>query len=203
MTTSPAKPYAESCDQNKDAILAVLRQVFADRSRVLEIGSGTGQHAVHFGTHLPHLTWQTSEVAANHAGIHAWLDDARPENVLAPALLDVNQPQWPIDKADAIFSANTVHIMAWPEVEKMFQGIGRVLAENGLVALYGPFNYNGTFTSPSNAAFDAWLKGRDPNSGIRDFEALNELAGTQGMVLERDYPMPANNHTLVWRLRSD
>lgn len=197
------KPYAESCEQNRDPILAVLREVFADRRQVLEIASGTGQHAVYFGQALPHLFWQTSELAVNHAGIQAWLDEAQLPNVLPPLALDVGLPHWPVESVDAVFNANTVHIVSWPEVESLFAGIGHVLAPGGLLCLYGPFNYGGKFTSESNARFDAWLKGRDPASGVRDFEALNRLAEAQGLALVRDVAMPANNRTLVWQRTSD
>lgn len=196
------KPYAESCEQNRDPILAVLREVFADRRKVLEIASGTGQHAVYFGGALPHLGWQTSELPGNHAGIQAWLDEALLPNVLPPLAIDLHEDTWPLTTTvDAIFNANTVHIVSWPAVERMFAGIGRVLAPGGLVCLYGPFNYGGNFTSESNARFDAWLKGRDPESGVRDFEAVNALAEAQGLILLRDVAMPANNRTLVWRKR--
>lgn len=192
------KPYAESCEQNRDPILAVLREVFAERRRVLEIASGTGQHAVYFGAALPHLTWQTSELPHNHPGIQAWLDEAALPNVLAPLTIDVNHPHWPVEPVDAIFNANTVHIVSWAAVENLFAGIGRVLSEGGCLCLYGPFNYGGKFTSESNARFDVWLKERDPLSGVRDFEALDRLAAAQGMALAEDIAMPANNHTLVW-----
>lgn len=197
------KPYAESCEQNRDPILAVLREVFADRKQVLEIASGTGQHAVYFGAALPHLSWQTSELPENHAGIHAWLDEARLPNVLPPLAIDVTDAAWPLETVDAIFNANTVHIVSWPAVECLFAGIGRVLAPGGILCLYGPFNYGGNFTSESNARFDAWLKGRDPDSGVRDFEALNALAEEQGMILLSDVAMPANNRTLVWQRIAD
>lgn len=194
------KPYAESCEQNRDPILAVLLEVFAGRKQVLEIASGTGQHAVYFGQAMPHLSWQTSELPENHPGIQAWLDEARLPNVLPPLAIDLNDAAWPLaTTVDAIFNANTVHIVSWPAVERMFAGIGSVLAPGGLVCLYGPFNYCGNFTSESNARFDAWLKARDPLSGVRDFEALNALAEEQGMVLLSDVAMPANNRTLVWQ----
>lgn len=193
------KPHAESCDQNRDPILAVLRRAFADRTRVLEIASGTGQHAVYFGAALPHLSWQTSELPEHHAGIRAWLDEAGLANVLAPVALDVNAPVWPVGAVDAVFNANTVHIIAWPAVVSLFAGIGRVLAPGGVVCMYGPFNYGGAFTSESNARFDAWLKARDPRSGVRDFEALDHLAHGQGLRLIDDVEMPVNNRTLIWR----
>jgi cyclopropane fatty-acyl-phospholipid synthase-like methyltransferase len=193
------KPFSESCEQNREPILAVLRDVFADRTTVLEIGSGTGQHAVYFGAALPHLRWQTADVAVNHPGIRQWLDEAALPNVLPPIDLDVNQTSWRRARYDAVFSANTLHIMGWPAVEHFFEGVGEVLAPAGVLAVYGPFNYNGAYTSESNARFDAWLKARDPASGIRDFEAVEALARAQGMVLLRDIAMPANNRTLVWQ----
>lgn len=193
------KPYAESCEQNRAPILAVLREVFADRRRVLEIGSGTGQHAVYFAPELPHLTWQTADVPAQHAGIRLWLEDAALSNVLPPLALDANDASWHGGRYDAVFSANTLHIMSWSEVEKCFAGIGAVLEPDGVLAIYGPFNYGGRFTSESNARFDAWLKARDPASGVRDFEAVDALAAAQGLVLWQDIAMPANNRTLVWR----
>jgi SAM-dependent methyltransferase len=193
------KPYAESCDINKDPILDVLKNVFADRRQVLELASGTGQHAVHFGRALPHLTWQTSELQQNHAGIQAWLDEAQLPNVLAPVQIDANDEHWPVGSFDAIFNANTVHILSLPEVENLFAGIGRVLDAGGILCLYGPFNYGGKFTSDSNARFDVWLKSRNPSSGVRDFEALNTLAEAQGMMLLSDIEMPINNRTLIWQ----
>ncbi|MCP5448517.1 MAG: DUF938 domain-containing protein [Chromatiaceae bacterium] len=193
------KPYAESCDQNRDPILEVISQLFAQRSKVLEIGSGTGQHAVYFAHKLPHLTWLTSDKAEQHAGIRMWLQESGLSNVAAPLLLDVSQAEWPVCSVDAVFSANTVHIMHWEEVEAMIRGVGRVLAVHGLFALYGPFNYQHRYTSESNARFDQWLKSRDPASGIRDFGELNRLAEAAGMSLFEDFAMPANNRLLAWR----
>ncbi len=196
------KPFAESCVQNRAPILAVLREVFADRRSVLEIGSGTGQHAVYFGAELPHLVWQTADVPQQHPGIRQWLDAAVLPNVLPPIALDVSQTAWRNGRYDAVFSANTLHIMGWSEVEGFFEGVGDVLEPGGVVAVYGPFNYNGAYTAESNARFDAWLKARDPASGVRDFEAVDALARAQGLVLQRDIAMPANNRTLVWRRTS-
>lgn len=192
------KPFAESCEQNKFPILEVLRTEFAAVSRVLEIGSGTGQHAVFFAAQLPHLEWQTSDVTDYHPGIHAWIDAAGLANVLAPLRLDVVRDAWPDAIYDGVFSANTAHIMGWPEVEAMFTGIGAVLACGGRFCLYGPFNYGGKYTSASNARFDQWLKARDPRSGVRNFEDLDGLAQAAGLRLVQDYAMPANNRTLVW-----
>ena len=192
------KPYSESCDQNRQCILDVLRVELAGRKRLLEVGSGTGQHAVYFAPEFPQLVWQTSDVPEYHAGINAWLEDRAVENILPPLALDVCKDPWPDEPYDAVFSANTVHIMSWPEVECFFAGIGSTLGAGGVFCLYGPFNYNGCYTSDSNARFDQWLKARDPLSGVRDFEALQEQAGRAGLVLQNDYEMPANNRTLVW-----
>lgn len=196
------KPYAESCEKNKEPIFAELQRIFADRKRVLEIASGTGQHAVYFAKALPHLVWQPSELAQNLAGIQAWLDEAQLPNVLLPLAFDVNDARWPVEPVDAIFNANTVHIISWPEVEKLFAHIGRVILPGARVCFYGPYNYDGKFTSESNARFDVWLKARDANSGIRDFEVVNQLAATQGLELTEDIAMPSNNRMLVWQASS-
>lgn len=193
------KPFSESCEQNREPILAVLQQHLAGTRRLLEIGSGTGQHAVYFAPAFPRLQWITSDVPANHPGIRAWLAGAKLANVSGPLTLDVNRPDWPLDTCDAVFSANTAHIMAWPAVRNLFAGIGRVLEDGGVFCLYGPFNYGGEYTSDSNRRFDAWLRARDPRSGIRDFEALSDLAEEAGLALVADHPMPANNRTLVWQ----
>ncbi|MEQ1591036.1 MAG: DUF938 domain-containing protein [Thiobacillaceae bacterium] len=193
------KPYSESCDQNREPILAILRGVFADRHQVLEVGSGTGQHAVYFGSELPHLRWQTADVRNYHAGIKVWLDDAALPNIAPPLELDVNDARWHSGRYDAVFSANTLHIMSWLEVERFFAGVGQVLEAGGVLVVYGPFNYNGQFTAGSNARFDQWLKARDPASGVRDFEAVDALARKQGLALVEDCAMPANNRTLIWK----
>jgi SAM-dependent methyltransferase len=193
------KPFSPSCERNQQAILEVLREVLAHSVEVLEIGSGTGQHAVFFARHLPQLRWQTSELPELHPGICAWIADAALPNVRPPLDLDVDAPVWPVRDMDAVFSANTVHIVAWPQCQHLFQGVGRTLKPGGLLCLYGPFNYAGGFTSDSNAQFDVWLRQRDARSGIRDFEALDAEAKAQGMLLEQDVAMPANNRILVWR----
>ena len=192
------KPFSESSAENREPILAVLREVFADCRKVLEIGSGTGQHAVYFGAELNHLSWQTADLPQHHAGIRMWLEEAALPNVLAPLALDVNRTDWLDRRYDAVFSANTLHIVSWPKVEKLFAGVGKVLQPGGVLAIYGPFNYNGRFTSPSNARFDQWLKQRDPASGVRDFEAVDALARAQNLILQSDIAMPVNNRTLVW-----
>lgn len=193
-------PYSEACERNRDPILAVLERLFADRTAVLEVGSGTGQHAVHFAGRLPHLDWQTSDVGYNLPGIRLWIDAAGLSNLPAPLALDVNEDGWPDRAFDAVFSANTAHIMSWPEVERMFARLARVLRIGGLLCLYGPFNYAGRFTSASNAAFDEGLRSRDPRMGIRDFEAIEALARRLGFEFVEDNSLPANNRLLVWRL---
>ena len=193
-----AKPFAPSCERNREPILAVLRRHFADRREVLEIGSGTGQHAVHFAAAMPWLTWQCSDVAAQLPGVRAWLDEAALPNTPPPLPLDVTGP-WPAQCFDAVFSANTLHIVGWPEVEAFFAGVDRMLDGDGVLIVYGPFNYEGDFTSASNREFDLWLKARDPRSGLRDFEAVDALANGIGLRLVEDVPMPANNRCLVWR----
>ena len=198
--TIMTKPYAESCAQNQQAILDVLKIELQQQQRLLEIGSGTGQHAVYFSRHFPQLQWQTSDLGIHHPGIQAWIDDSGLDNVMTPLQLNVMQAEdWPDTQYDVIFSANAVHIMSWLAVEAMFSGIGRVLNANGKLILYGPFNYAGQYTSESNARFDLWLKQRDPESAIRDFEALDQLAIEQCMSLIQDYAMPANNRILIWQ----
>jgi cyclopropane fatty-acyl-phospholipid synthase-like methyltransferase len=192
------KPHAPSCERNRDPILAVLREHFAERRQVLEIGSGTGQHAIYFAEALPHLVWQTSEVEENIAGIREWLDEAHLANTPSPLILDANG-SWPAMQYEAVFSANTLHIMSWPEVTGLFQRLDSVLAADAVVAVYGPFNYNGQFTSASNEAFNAWLQARGAHMAIRDFEAVHALANKIGLALAADITMPANNRMLIWR----
>ena len=183
------KPFSEPSERNRAPILAILKRVLAGSRSVLEIGSGTGQHAAYFAPELPHLAWQASDRAENLADIRQWVAD--------PIELDVDKP-FPKVAADAVFSANTCHIMSWPQVERMFQGISG-LPSVKTFCLYGPFNYGGKHTSESNARFDAMLRGRDPASGIRDSEAINALAARSGFRLAEDNPMPANNRLLVFR----
>jgi cyclopropane fatty-acyl-phospholipid synthase-like methyltransferase len=190
---------AEACERNKAPILEVLRTEFAASRSVLEIGSGTGQHAVHFAAHLPHLSWQPSEVAALLPALAERVRLEGSPNLRLPIGLDVRATPWPHAEADAIFSANTLHIMGWNEVEDFFRGVGTALGPGGVLCVYGPFNYQGRYTSASNAQFDAWLKTRDPHSALRDFEAVNARAAAQQLLLTADHAMPANNRTLVWR----
>jgi hypothetical protein len=184
------KPFSEASERNREPILAVLKRVFAERRLVLEIGSGTGQHAAYFAPELPHLVWQTSDVAQNLPAIRQWAPNPPPLELDADGT-------WPDVAADAVFSANTCHIMSWPQVQRMFLGVGRMAAVRTF-CLYGPFNYGGRHTSESNARFDAMLRGRDPLSGLRDIEEIMNLARKTGLELLEDNPMPANNRLLVF-----
>lgn len=191
-------PYAPACDRNREPILAVLREAFAGCREVLEVGSGTGQHAVHFAAVLRHLTWQCSDRDENLPGIRAWLAQAALPNTPEPLAFDVNGP-WPTHRYDGIFSANTLHIMAWPEVERLFAGLPGLMAPDAIVAIYGPFNIGGRYTHENNAAFDASLKARAPHQGIRALEAVDALAQHADLVLVENRAMPANNRCLVWK----
>ena len=191
-------PFSEACERNKDPILAVLRGAFAERREVLEIGSGTGQHAIYFAEHLPHLLWRPTERLASLADLEACLKVAAWPNLCSPAVLDVSQKEWPVRQVDAVFTANTLHIMSWPNVIALFAGIGAILQADGAFAVYGPFRYDGAYTSESNQRFDQMLKLRDPHSGLRDIEALKKLAAEHGMQLVADHDLPAHNRLLLW-----
>ncbi|WP_445145598.1 DUF938 domain-containing protein [Dyella sp. Tek66A03] len=192
------KPHAPSCERNRDPILDVLRVHFADRQNVLEIGSGTGQHAVHFAAALPQLLWQCTDRVENLPGIQLWLDEARLSNTPAPIELDVSGT-WPIQRYDAVFSANTLHIMGWDEVERLFDHLADITTGDAKLIVYGPFNYGGQYTSESNAAFDQWLQARGAHMRIRDAEAVDALADAAGFKLVDDIAMPANNRCRVWQ----
>jgi SAM-dependent methyltransferase len=193
------KPHSPACERNRDPILEALRIRFADRRSVLEIGSGTGQHAVHFAAAMPWLSWQCSDREDALPGMRLWLQEAALPNTPAPLALDAAQRPWPGRRYDAAFSANTLHIMAWEEVEAMFAGLATTLSEDAVLAVYGPFNYGGAFTSDSNRVFDASLRARDARMGLRDFEAVDALARGIGLGLIGDVAMPANNRLLLWR----
>jgi len=191
------KPHSPSCERNREPILQVLRGQLADRRRMLEIGSGTGQHAVHFAAALPHLVWQSSDRAGNLPGIQAWLDEAALPNTPAPLEFDVGG-SWPQQSFDAIFSANTLHIMAWPDVEQLFARLPTICADDTRLIVYGPFNYHGHYSSDSNAAFDQWLQARGAHMAIRDAEAVDALATKASFQLLDDIAMPANNRCRIW-----
>jgi SAM-dependent methyltransferase len=195
-------PFSEACERNKGPILEVLAKWLRGSPRVVvEIGAGTGQHAVYFARQLPHLTWQPTEQAAHLTMLDARVSIEGPPNLLPPLELDVEMHEWPLgaDTADVVYSANTLHIMSWPQVRAFFRGAGRIMRDEGLLFVYGPCRYGGQYTSHSNRGFDEALMARDPQSGIRDFEALDALANEQRLVLVEDQAMPANNQTLVWR----
>ncbi|WP_338365885.1 DUF938 domain-containing protein [uncultured Pseudoalteromonas sp.] len=192
------KPFSQACENNKGPILEVLKTAFNKTRIVLEIGSGTGQHSVFFAKNLPHLQWYTSDRCINHEGINLWLDEANLTNLHAPLELDLNYA-WPVNNVDAIYTANTFHIVSWQLVEQFFKGVAMHLANQGVVCIYGPFKYQGQFTSASNEEFDRFLTQRDPLSGIRDFEAIEQLAAQASLTLISDTAMPANNQLLVFK----
>ena len=192
------RPNAPASERNKEAILEVLSDELRDCRAILEIGSGTGQHAIFFASQMSWLSWQTSDRLENHVGINAWLVDANLDNVNPPLQLDVLEPVTFGDKFDAVFSANTAHIMSIAAVECMFRIVGERLNDGGKFCLYGPFNLNGSFTSDSNRDFDLSLKSQDPAMGIRDLEKLDDFAAANGMHRASLYAMPANNMIAVW-----
>ena len=193
-----AKPYSAASERNREPILAVLREHFAAVHHALEIGSGTGQHAAYFAAALPHLVWQASDRAPYLGGIRQWLDEAALPNTPAPIALNVNDA-WPALEVDAVFSANTLHIMGWSEVQRFFAMLPGVLKRGGVLLVYGPFNRGGQPTSEGNARFDAELRAANPKRGLRDFDAVTALAGDAGLTLIDDRAMPANNACIAWR----
>jgi predicted O-methyltransferase YrrM len=192
--------FSESCERNKQPMLDILAVELRDCGTALEVGSGTGQHAVHFASGLPHVEWQPTDRADELPTLAARIAAEAPQNVRPPMLLDVCDTPWPLPGPyDAVFSANTLHIMSWDAVRHFFRGVGQALDEGGLLCIYGPFLYGDAETVPSNVAFDQWLRVRDAESGIRTFAAVNALAGEQALALKADHPMPANNQLLVWQ----
>ncbi len=175
----------------------VLKEVLPRSGLVLEIGSGTGQHAAYFATHLPQLVWQPTDLPENFPSIRAWA--AGLSNLREPLELDLFADRWPVVAAEAVVCINTIHIVAWVAVEKLFAGAGKVLAPGGVLYVYGPYRYADHPLEPSNEDFDQWLKARDPVSGVRDFEAVDTLARQNGLALAGDRAMPANNRSLWWR----
>jgi cyclopropane fatty-acyl-phospholipid synthase-like methyltransferase len=192
------RPFAEYAARNAAPILEILQREFRNSSRVLEIGSGTGQHAVTFAAALDHLQWQTSDLDENHGGIRAWVDNAGLDNVSAPLSMDVREASVNESAYDAAFSSNTAHIMGIDAVEKMFSLIGKALHDGGVFCLYGPFRRDGAFNTQSNADFDANLRERDPVMGIRHIETLDDFAAAAGLKRTRFYAVPSNNNVAVW-----
>jgi SAM-dependent methyltransferase len=191
-------PFSDACERNKGPILEILRHRFAESREVLEIGSGTGQHAVYFAAHLKHLTWHPTERLNFLPDLVQRIQAEGGTNIRPPTVLDVTQPVWPVSRVDGIFTANTLHIMPWSEVVALFRGIRTTLAPSGLLCIYGPFLYRDGPTAPSNAAFDQMLRERDPLSGLRHIEAVSALAGEVGLNLADDYDLPANNRLLLF-----
>jgi hypothetical protein len=191
-------PFSQSCENNKSHILEVLTRAFAGRRQVLEIASGTGQHACHFAANMPWLRWQPTELPENLPVLHPRCAAYAGDNILPERALDVCDQPWPVDIPGAVFSANSLHIMAFSAVEKLFTALGKYAGDDVVLAVYGPFNYNGQYTSDSNARFDQWLAQRSPDSAIRDFEDVDRLAAGAGFELQGDHEMPANNRLLVW-----
>ena len=194
------KPTAAACERNRQPILAVLKKELPGQQNLLEIGSGTGEHAVYFGAHLPAITWQTSDLDVNHSGINQWREWSGLDNVLAPLLLDTTDlPNIEANSYTAVFSSNTSHIMSMEGVEGMFSLVGKTLKSGGVFMLYGPFRQDGRFTGPSDEVFNASLQSRDPVMGLRDLEVLDDLALEAGLMRDALYAMPANNWIVVWK----
>ena len=192
------KQSSPSCERNKEPILAVLREILAVPGLVIEIGSGSGQHAVHFARGLPHVEWQPTDVAENLPGISAWRDEAGLANLREPLALDLFSDRWPVAAAQAVVCINTIHIVSWEAVERLFAGAGRLLSPGGVMYVYGPYRYADQPLEPSNEEFNRWLKARDSVSGVRLFEDVNRLAGQNGLMLAGYRAMPANNRSIWW-----
>ena len=192
------KPFSQACENNKAPILNQIQPLFNSYKDVFEIGSGTGQHAVFFAEKIPELTWHTSDRMENHKGILQWIEESGLSNITRPIELDVTTSSWPDQVFDAVFTANTCHIMHWHEVISMFVGVKDIISIGGLFVVYGPFNYQGSYTSESNARFNKILKDSDPEMGIRDFEAILDLANDNKLELSDDITMPANNRLLIF-----
>ena len=191
-------PVSEACERNKEPILSVLRHTLADCVQVLEIGSGTGQHAVYFARHLPHLSWHPTEQLGYLPDLAARIRLEGSANLRPPTVLDVRQAIWPARSVDAVFTANTLHIMSWEAVVALYRGVAEVLVPGGVLCIYGPFRYDGEYTSDSNREFDRMLQERDPLSGLRDLTALRALAVPYGFSLAADHDLPANNRLLIF-----
>lgn len=192
------KPFSQACENNKHPILERISPLLINAKSVLEIGAGTGQHSVYFAEYLPHLVWHASDIAAHLPGIAMWHEEAGLANLAELIALDVTA-QWPHIQVDAVYAANTLHIMPWEVGQQMIVGAAKVINKSGMMLIYGPFKYDGRFTSSSNARFDLWLKQQLPHQGVRDIEAVKAVAQSVGFSLENDFAMPANNQLLVFR----
>lgn len=196
-----SKVINQACERNKAAILNVLQAQLIGDETILEIGSGTGQHAVYFGTHLPKTTWLTSDLAVNHNVINSWITATKISNVHSPLTLDVDNSTWPVIDCTGAFTANTLHILTWKQVVKLFHHIEKQLKSGMCFYIYGPFNYDGEYTSPGNQAFDQQLKAENPNHGLRDLNEIKALAQQTGFEFIENIHMPANNMILVLKRR--
>lgn len=198
-----SKPFASASSRNAPSIAGVLAHEFRACESVLEIGSGTGQHAVTFARDLKNLSWQTSDLEPSHAGIRQWIRESQLSNIREPLVLDVLTATVDAGAYDAVYSSNTAHIMSYTAVCRMFEIVGVALTQHGVFCLYGPFSRDGEFSTPSNAEFDASLRARNTAMGIRDLDDLDAMAFSNGMKLSRIYAMPANNLMVVWRKRGE
>lgn len=193
------KPFAPSCERNQEVILDVLKSVVNVKDKhILEIGSGTGQHAVFMAANFPQLHWHTADLEETHLGMHMWLDEAQLENVMLPLVFEAGKTEFPKVDADIVFTANTLHIMSWNNVQVLIEQLGNSLKKGAKVLIYGPFNYAGQYTSKSNAQFDVWLKQQEVHRGIRDFEKVLKLMQQVGLDLHKDIKMPSNNRLLYF-----
>ena len=192
------KHFSPAADNNKDHILQALLPYLSGDLSVLEIGSGSGQHALHLAQALPNLTWQPTDRGAGFPDLVDNIGAYGGDNISPPALLDLADDIWPVTRVDRIYSANVLHIVPEALGERLLRNASKVLSERGFLMLYGPFKYGGNFTTPSNSQFDQWLKARNPESGVRDFEWVEHLASQTGLHLTADLAMPANNQLLIF-----
>lgn len=192
------KQFSPSSERNQEPILAVLRDILPEQGLVLEVGSGTGQHVACFASQFPHLSWQPTDLSENLDSIRAWCEESVAVNINEPLILDLLSDDWPVSQADVVICINAIHIAAWQAVQNLFAGVGRILNDGGIFYAYGPYRYAHRALEPSNEQFDQWLKARDPVSGVRDFEAVNELAENASLKLGGDQAMPANNRSIWW-----
>ena len=192
------KSFSAACERNKEPILKILKKVLVSVQTVLEIGTGTGQHALHFATAMPFINWQTSDLSINHDGINAWMSEASLNNLREPIFLDVNMQEWPLRSVDAVFTANTLHIMPWHSVEKMFKGVSNLFFNKGIFCVYGPFKYGGEHLSKSNALFDQSIQVQYQGGGVRNYEDVVAVAAQFQLKLIDEFEMPSNNRLLVF-----
>lgn len=200
-----SKLFAPSAERNRQPLRDVLKNVLTGNGLLLEVGSGTGQHAAYLAKDFPAYQWQPTDLPQNLDSIDAWAAESDADNILPARALDLSvdfsKSNWPVEQCDAVVCINTIHIVAWPLVENLFRGAGQVLQPGGVIFVYGPYEYSDRPLEPTNAEFNEWLKMRDPESGIRKFDDVNRLATEAGMVLEGDEAMPANNRSIWWRKR--